>query len=128
MDQKVAINMAYSRLVGTVGEFEFALNDRNDFKAASKNYGKVIKLLKKERDALRGIVNVHKSIVKKFKKIWTKERNKRKNWESPVRNKLEQVLLQHNIERASYHGGDLTGKNIINLFNNADAVFDMFYT
>ena len=38
------------------------------------------------------------------------------------------ILLKYNIERASYHGGDLTGKNILCLFNNAEDVFQSFRT
>ena len=36
-------------------------------------------------------------------------------------------LLVHKIEKALYHGGDLTGKNILSMFNNTNYVFASFY-
>ena len=32
-------------------------------------------------------------------------------------------MTKHKIDRASYHGGDLDGKNVIVMFNNNDNLF-----
>merc|ERR1712183_1158758 len=36
------------------------------------------------------------------------------------------ILLLFHIERASYHGGDLIGRNLLTLFKNAEDIFSQF--
>merc|ERR1712032_1226885 len=71
-------------------------------------------------------VKVHREIVKtKLKKV-NKLQGRRRPSDSPIRKELEMILLSFHIERASYQGGDLTGKNLLTLFENAEDIFSQF--
>ena len=64
-------------------------------------------------------MKVHANKVKKAQR-------KRKNEDSPIRNELEFILVTYLINRAAYHGGDFTGKNLITFFDNAHEIFPKF--
>jgi len=55
-----------------------------------------------------------------------KEKKKRSNVDSPIKNQLEYILVTYFIKRAAYHGGDFTGKNLITFFDKADELFPKF--
>ena len=56
-----------------------------------------------------------------------KIRSRRGPLGTPIRDKLEAILLSFDIVRAAYHGGDLTGGDIIEFFNNVVEIFEQFH-
>ena len=55
--------------------------------------------------------------------------SKKKIKEKPSRNLtfiLESKLIEHGIDRAKYHGGDLEGTSIVRIFQNSNEIFTQF--
>ena len=127
-DRKLARVLKESRVEGTTGPYEYTLEERQEMKTAIENWTVTINELQKEREGLSAIVTLKKKIVAQLLKIVNEKKSKRKLHQSPIRNQLEAILLLYNVQRASYHGGDFTGGNLRNLFDNAEEVFDKFET
>jgi hypothetical protein len=53
-------------------------------------------------------------------------RKKQHRGDSPIKNGLEKHLAVLGIDRAAYHGGDLNGKNVQQMFQESDEIFERF--
>ena len=63
--------------------------------------------------SLRTYTNKYKALFKK-----------RKPNSKVVRNKMDEILRKHKIDRGAHHGGDLTGNPITEWCHNAEEIFD----
>ena len=66
--------------------------------------------------------NKYKLVVT-FKKRYEKLKNARPSHSKRVRRVLEEVLRKWGIDRAAYHGGDLTGNLISKFCLNVEQIF-----
>jgi len=71
-------------------------------------------------------VKVIREIVQSNKKQVKKIRKNRGSTDARLQNELKMILLHFKIVRVAYHGGDLTGGNLIYLFDKADDIFCKF--
>jgi hypothetical protein len=55
----------------------------------------------------------------KFKDVW----EKKKKAETPILAELENILLEHNINAAAYHGGKLNGVNCCEFVQLSDTLY-----
>jgi hypothetical protein len=53
-------------------------------------------------------------------------KQKRHRGDSPIKNGLEKLLAILEIDRAAYHGGNLNGKNIQQMFQESDKNIPQF--
>ena len=59
----------------------------------------MISKLQKERDDLSAIVSLKKKIVAQILKVINEKRRKRKLHQSPIKNKLEDILFLYNVQK-----------------------------
>jgi hypothetical protein len=79
--------------------------------------------LNKQRTDLVEVVANDKRICAAIKKRYESLQSKR-TWRSRlVKRTVEAILRKHGIERAAYHGGDLTGAHIQSFCNRASVIF-----
>eukprot|EP00978_Attheya_sp_CCMP212_P025588 scaffold82537_cov26-Attheya_sp.AAC.1 len=74
-----------------------------------------------EKRGLEALNKSFKAIATESKKEY--EKLKKSRGTSHIREKLENVLVLHGIERASYHGGDLPGTHVQLLFQKGINIF-----
>ena len=81
------------------------------------------KALKKDRDELENDLKQKNTLVKAFKKRYEELKNARPIHSKRVRRVTEEILKKWGIDRAAYHGGDLTGNPITKFCNYASDIF-----
>jgi hypothetical protein len=99
--------------------FSFSLVDRKEMDVASKLVTEKMQPLMDAKRELKAVCDLYSQIVKDRKEALKRLKRNRKHSDSPVSNKLEATLSKVGIERTAYHGGDLNGKYVEKLFQEA---------
>ena len=71
-------------------------------------------------------METYKKISASRTKALNKLRQRRDRGDSPIKNNLEKILAILGIDRAAYHGGDLNGKDVQQMFQESDSIFLQF--
>jgi hypothetical protein len=100
--------------------------ERKEMEAASKARTVEVKALEKEKKEIGAQLETFKKVFAQRTKALNKLRKKRHRMDSPVKNGLEKLLAILGIDRAAYHGGDLNGKNVQQMFQESDDIFSKF--
>jgi hypothetical protein len=100
-------------------KFVHSAAERKDMMEASKARTAAVKPLEKEK---KEIVAVFAARTKALSKLQKKQHC----GDSPIKNGLEKLLAIFGIDRAAYHGGDLNGKNVQQMFQESDDIFLQF--
>ena len=116
-NRELARMLKESKVEGTTRPYKYRLEEQRDMKTVIDGWTVTIKELQKERDHLSAILSLKKKL-KQLLKVVKEKRSRRESHESPIQNQLEAIILLYNVCRASYHGGDFTGGNLRNLFDN----------
>jgi hypothetical protein len=98
------------------GKFVHSAAERKDMGTASKALTAEVKPLEKEKRETAAQLETFKKVLATRTKALSKLRKQRHR-------KLLAVLW---IDRAAYHGGDLNGKNVQQMFQESDAIFLQF--
>jgi hypothetical protein len=80
---------------------------------------------KKKKDILSELESFKKVLVARTKAL-NQLRQKRHRGDSPIKNGLEKLLAILGIDQAAYHGGDLNGKNVQQMFQESYIIFSQF--
>jgi hypothetical protein len=92
----------------------------------SKARSAEVKPLEREKKGIRAQLETYKKISASRTKALNKLRQGRDRGDSPIKNNLEKILAILGIGRAAYHGGDLNGKNVQQMFQESDSIFLQF--
>jgi hypothetical protein len=93
---------------------------------ASKARTVQVKPLEKDKKEIVAQLETYKKVFAQRTKALSKLRKKRHRGDSPIKNGLEKHLAVLGIDRAAYHGGDLNGKNVQQMFQESDKFFERF--
>ena len=93
---------------------------------ASKARTAEVKPLEREKTDVGAQSETYKKILASRTKALNKFRQRRACGDSPIKNNLEKILAILGIDRAAYHGGDLNGKNVQQMFQESDSIFLQF--
>ena len=104
-----------------------SLQERKQMDEEIKLMSQEINVLMEERKWLEAEKRVYHAIVAAKKKEFENIRKKR-GVRSPMHVSMEKVLEHHKVERASYHGGDLTGVMVERMLQRSDQIFDEIRT
>ena len=85
-----------------------------------------MKPLEREKKSIGAQLETYKKISASRTKALNKLRQRRDRGDSPIKNNLEKILAILGIDRAAYHGGDLNGKNVQQMFQESDSIFLQF--
>jgi hypothetical protein len=107
-------------------KFVHTAAERKDMGEASKVSTGQVKVLEKEKREIVGQLETYKKVFAQRTKALSTMRKKRHRGESPIKNSLEKHLAILGIDRAAYHGGDLNGKNVQQMFQESDDIFAKF--
>jgi hypothetical protein len=107
-------------------KFVHSAAERKDMMEASKTRTAAIKPLEKEKKEIVAQLETYKKVLTARTKALSKLRKKRHRGDSPIKNGLEKLLAILGIDRAAYHGGDLNGKNVQQMFQESDDIFLQF--
>jgi hypothetical protein len=100
--------------------------ERKEMEVASKERTAQVKPLEKEKKDIVAQLETYKKVFAQRTKDLSKLRQKRHRVNSPIKNGLEKHLAILGIDRAAYHGGDLNGKNVQQMFQESDEIFSKF--
>eukprot|EP00978_Attheya_sp_CCMP212_P037364 scaffold175527_cov64-Attheya_sp.AAC.1 len=103
------------------GTFLHNKEERAEMQTQSKNCTIQLKEMGREKDEQESLFKAFKKIETNTKKAYNLLKQQRRT--SHIREMLENVLVKHGIERASYHGGDLAGTHVQVLFQRAFSIF-----
>ena len=87
-----------------------------------------IKALAEQRKTLESDVGVKRKALRAAKVTFKEIRAKKKKIETPVLAELENILLQHNISAAAYHGGKLNGVDCREFIQHSKLLYRKFET
>jgi hypothetical protein len=111
------------------GEEQFAHSaaERKEMAEASKARTAEVKPMEKEKKEIVSELESFKKVLVARTKALNQLRQKIHQGDSPIKNGLEKKLLAIlGIDRAPYHGGDLNGKNIQQMFQESDNILSQF--
>ncbi len=104
------------------GKFVHSAAERKDMGTASKALTAEVKPLEKEKRETAAQLETFKKVLAARTKALSKLRKQRHRGDSPIKNGLEKLLAVLGINRAAYHGGDLNGKNVQQMFQESDEI------
>jgi hypothetical protein len=107
-------------------KFVHSAAERKDMMEASKARTAAVKPLEKEKKEIVAQLETYKKVLAARTKALSKLRKKRHRGDSPIKNGLEKLLAILGIDRAAYHGGDLNGKNVQQMFQESNDIFLQF--
>jgi hypothetical protein len=107
-------------------KFVHSAAERKEMEVASKARTVQVKPLEKEKKEIVAQLETYKKVFAQRTKALIKLRKKRHRGDSPIKNGLEKHLAILGIDRAAYHGGDLNGKNVQQMFQESDEIFEKF--
>jgi hypothetical protein len=107
-------------------KFVHSAAERKEMEVASKARTVEVKPLEKEKKEIVAQLETYKKVFAQRTKALSKLRKKRHRGDSPIKNGLERHLAILGIDRAAYHGGDLNGKNVQQMFQESDEIFEKF--
>jgi hypothetical protein len=107
-------------------KFVHSAAEQKDIMEASKARTAAIKPFEKEKKEIVAQLETYKKVFAQRTKALSKLRKKRHRGDSPIKNGLEKHLAILGIDRAAYHGGDLNGKNVQQMFQESDEIFEKF--
>ena len=108
------------------GKFVHSAAERKEMNEASKARSAEVKPLEREKKSIGVQLETYKKISASRTKALNKLRQRRDRGDSPIKNNLEKILAILGIDRAAYHGGDLNGKNVQQMFQESDSIFLQF--
>ncbi len=108
------------------GQLVHSAAERKEMAQASKARTDEVKPLEKEKKDILSELESFKKILVARTKALNQLRQKRHRGDSPIKNGLEKLLAILGIDRAAYHGGDLNGKNVQQMFQESDIIFSQF--
>lgn len=82
-----------------------------------------VKALQAEKKRMEGRIKELQSDIKSAKKKREGYTKARKVSKESIYNKCEAILKEYQIQRASYHGGDFNGVNILKMMKEAEAIY-----
>jgi hypothetical protein len=105
------------------GQFAHSAAERKEMATASKARTAEVKPMEKEKKDILSELESFKKVLVARTKALNQLRQKRHRGDSPIKNGLEKLLAILGIDRAAYHGGDLNGKNVQQMFQESDTLF-----
>jgi hypothetical protein len=78
---------------------------------------------KEKKDILSAELESFKKVLMARTKALNQLKQKRHRGNSPIKNGFEKLLAILGTDRAVYHGGDLNGKNVQQMFQESDKCF-----
>ena len=108
------------------GQFVHSAAERKEMDAASKARTVEVKPLEREKKGIGAQLEIYKKMSVTRTKALNQLRQRRNRGDSPINNGLEKILATLGIDRAAYHGGDLNGKNVQQMFQESDSIFLQF--
>jgi hypothetical protein len=116
----------YTKTLQDEGHFVHSAAEQKEMAQASKARTAEAKPFEKEKkDILSELESFNKVLVARTKAL-DQLRQKRHLGDSPIKNGLEKLLTILGIDRAAYHGGNLNGKNVQQMFQESDTIFSQF--
>jgi hypothetical protein len=98
------------------GQFAHSAAEQKEMAEASKARTAEVKPMEKEKKDVLSELESFKKVLVARTKAFNQLRQKRHRGDSPIKNGLEKLLAILGIDRAAYHGGDLNGKNVQQMF------------
>jgi hypothetical protein len=100
--------------------------ERKEMEVASKARTVQVKPLEKDKKEIVAQLETYKKVFAQRTKALSKLWKKQHRGDSPIKNGLEKLLAILGIDRAAYHGGNLNGKNVQQMFQESDEIFSKF--
>jgi hypothetical protein len=108
------------------GQFAHSAAEQKEMAEASKARTAEVKRMEKEKKDILSELESFKKVLVARTKALNQLRQKRHWVDSPIKIGLEKLLAILGIDRAAYHGGDLNGKNVQQMFQESDNIFLQF--
>jgi hypothetical protein len=108
------------------GQVAHSAAERKEMVEASKARTAIVKPMEKEKKEILSELESFKKVLVARTKALNQLRQKRHRGDSPIKYGLEKPLAILGIDQAAYHGGNLNGKNVQQMFQESDNIFSQF--
>jgi hypothetical protein len=108
------------------GQFAHSAAERKGVAKASKARTAEVKPMEKEKKEILSELESSKKVLVARTKALNQLRQKRHRGDSPIKNGLKKLLAIMGIDQVAYHGGDLNGKNVQQMFQETDNILSQF--
>jgi hypothetical protein len=107
-------------------KFVHSAAEQKEMEVASKARTVQMKPLEKEKKEIVAHLETYKKVFAQRTKALSKLWKKQNHGDSPIKNSPEELLATLGIDRAAYHGGDLNGNNVQQMFQESDEMILKF--
>jgi ferredoxin-NADP reductase len=107
-------------------QFVHSAAEQKEMAQASKARTAALKPMEKEKKDILSELESFKKVLVARTKALNQLKQKRHRGNSPIKNGLEKLLATLGIDRAAYHGGNLNGKNVQQMFQESKTIFSQF--